>query len=84
MRGEIYEACLEVISQAAVGGVCDEREAWHMTPAELSRRAKAHAADAVRRMKDMDMLAWLIGQYAAVGINSPGRYPAQPDRRRCS
>ena len=80
MRGEIYEACLEVISQAAAGGVCDERDAWHMTPAELSRRVKAHAAGNVRRMKDMDMLAWLIGQYAAVGINSPGRYPAQPDR----
>lgn len=80
MRGGIYRACLEIVSRAAESGVCGEAEAWRMTPAELSRRMQAHERALTRRMKDMDMLAWLIGQYCAVAINAPGRYPAQPDR----
>lgn len=80
MRGEIYRACLEIVSRAAESGVCGEADAWRMTPAELSRRMRAHECALKRRMKDMDMLAWLIGQYCAVAINAPGRYPAQPDR----
>lgn len=82
MRGGIYRACSELIGRAAEGGVCCAKDAWHMTPAELSEAARAHRRAEVRRMKDMDMLAWLAGQYAVVGINSPGRYPAQPDRVR--
>lgn len=80
MRGGIYRACLEIVSRAAESGVCGEAEAWRMTPAELLRRMRAHEHALKRRMKDMDMLAWLIGQYCAVAINAPGRYPAQPDR----
>ena len=82
MRGEIYAACLEIIGQAAEMGICAENEAWHMSPEELGRCFRAWEDMNVRRMKDMDMLAWLIGQYTAVGINSPGRYPMQPDRVR--
>lgn len=80
MRGGIYRACLEIVSRAAESGVCSEAEAWRMTPAELSRRMHAHEHALKRRMKEMDMLAWLIGQYCAVAINAPGRYPTQPDR----
>lgn len=82
MRGGIYLACCGIIRSAVENGVCGEGEAWHMTAAELADMAKARRKAEVRRMKDMDMLAWLIGQYAAVGINSPGRYPMQPDRVR--
>lgn len=82
MRDGIYRVCLETVSRAVLSGVCCEREAWHMTPGELSRKAEAHRRAQAERMKEMDMLAWLIGQYAAVGINSPGRYPRQPDRVR--
>ena len=82
MRGGIYFACSGIIRSAVEGGVCGESEAWHMTAEELSAAAKARRKAEVGRMKDMDMLAWLIGQYAAVGINSPGRYPGQPDRVR--
>ena len=82
MRRGIYAACLEIIRQAVETGVCSEREAWHMTPEELGRGAQAWETARVRLMKDMDMLAWLTGQYTAVGINSPGRYPSQPDRVR--
>ena len=82
MSGGIYRACLEIVQAAVESGVCSEHEAWHMTPGELMRRVEAAVCRRTRRMKDMDALAWLIGQYAAVGINSPGRYPAQPDRVR--
>ena len=82
MRSGIFRACREIIFRAVGEGVCSEREAWHMTPGELLRQAEAVRRARVRQMKDMDMLAWLCGQYAAVGINSPGRYPSQPDRVR--
>lgn len=82
MRGEIYRACLEIVCRAAEDGVCTAAEAWHMTPEELSWNIRAHARARVSRMKDMDLTAWLIGQYAAVGIHSPGRYPGRPDRVR--
>lgn len=71
---------MEIIRQAVENGICTETEAWRMTPGELSRKVRAWDAERVRQMKDMDMLAWLVGQYTAVGINSPGRYPPQPDR----
>ena len=82
MRGEIFRACLEIITEAAEGGVCRAEEAWRMTPGELHLAVRARRRAEVRRMKDMDMLAWLVGQYAAVGMNAPGRYPRQPDRVR--
>ena len=82
MRGEIYRACLEIVSRASGDGVCTVDEAWHMAPGELFERIRVHERARVRQMKDMDLLAWLVGQYAAVGINSPGRYPGRPDRVR--
>ena len=30
-------------------------------------------------MERMDDLAWLVGRYAAIGINAPKKYPRRPD-----
>lgn len=80
MRYPVRRACLEIVSRATEDGVCAEAEAWHMTPGELSRRIAAHERARLMRMKDMDLAAWLAGQYVALALNAPGRYPAQPDR----
>jgi len=71
-----------IISQAVKAGACGAKEAWSMTPAELLLCVEALRERREERMREMDILAWLVGQYAAVGINAPGRYPARPDRIR--
>ena len=82
MSGALYAACRGIVEAAVESGVCGPDEAWKMTPVELMLRIRAHEKAQVRRLKEMDLLAWLIGQYCAVGINAPGRYPAEPDRVR--
>ena len=31
-------------------------------------------------MEKMEALAWLVGQYVAVALHAPERYPLRPDR----
>lgn len=78
----VRERLTGIISDAVRAGACGAKEAWGMTPAELLLCVEALREKRSARLREMDMLAWLVGQYAAVGINAPGRYPARPDRIR--
>ena len=49
-----------------------------MTPAEVKGRIKAHEIAQKRAVEDADMLAWLIGHYAAFGFHDPKHYPKKP------
>lgn len=78
----IRESIAQIIGEAVRAGACGAREAWDMTPAELFLAVQRVKRRNEERLREMDILAWLMGQYAAVGINAPGRYPARPDRVR--
>jgi len=67
------------VLKAAEAGAENPAGLFDMTPAEIELTLTALAARERRRMERMDEAAWLIGRYAAIGINAPGRYPRRPD-----
>lgn len=71
-----------MIDNAVRAGACGAWEAWHMTPAEMLLAAEALRKRREEELMGLDTLAWLTGQYAAVALNAPGRYPARPNRIR--
>lgn len=74
------EECAGMISLAVRSGACAPIEAWHMTPREIMDGIYAIERRRTEEMQNLDLLAWLIGQYAALGLGAPGRYPPRPDR----
>jgi len=68
----------KVLEAACGWGVTCEREILGMSLAEAGRFFKTLQKKRERFLKDADMLAWMIGQYAAVGVNRPHRYPKRP------
>lgn len=50
-----------------------------MTPLEVEWELSAFAARRRLEAERMDDLAWLVGRYAAIGVNAPRRYPRRPD-----
>lgn len=69
----------EIVKQAAQAGAENPAGLYDMTPVQIELTLTALAARERRRMERMDEAAWLIGRYAAIGINAPGRYPRRPD-----
>lgn len=56
--------------------------AWRLfdlTPMEVEWEISAFAARRRLELERMDELAWLVGRYAAIGVNAPRRYPKRPD-----
>lgn len=51
---------------------------WHMTPKEVAGRIKAHEENNQRRAEEMDVLAWMVGNYTAQGYYQPRKYPRKP------
>lgn len=82
MISPLRKACAGLIEKAVRMGACTEKEAWSMTPHELSLAVRCRRDSENDRLRMLDMLAWLVGQYCAVAVNAPSRYPAQPDRVR--
>lgn len=61
--------------------------AWRLfglTPLEAEWEISAFAARRRLEMERLDDLAWLVGRYAAIGVNAPKRYPRKPDGVRRS
>ena len=52
---------------------------FRMTPAEAEWELAAFSARKRLEMERLDDLAWLIGRYAAIGVNAPKKYPRRPD-----
>jgi len=46
-----------------------------MTPAEIKGRIKAREIAQKQAMLDADLMAWMIGHYAAFGFHDPKNYP---------
>lgn len=49
-----------------------------MTPREISGRITAFISRNNRTAKDMDFLAWMVGNYAAIAYHEPKKYPKKP------
>lgn len=50
----------------------------HLTPSEARGMFVREAALRRRMAADMDTLAWLTGNYCAIGVNNPKKYPSKP------
>ncbi|MGI6239178.1 MAG: hypothetical protein ACOYI5_06080 [Christensenellales bacterium] len=80
--GFVRDTCHEIERRARIAGVLEGGGFGRLTPAELSLRYEAAREGALERLKLLDTLAWLIGQYVAMAMNAPRKYPAQPNRVR--
>ena len=78
MQGEIRAMCAGIVEAAAGATGIAEAALWRMSPAELERALRRAEHEEAERMRRMDMLAWMIGQYAAMGACAPGKYPDRP------
>ena len=76
----LRETCAEICEKAARQGICGPGEFWSLTPEEIRLRFDAAQAAEARGLRHLDTLAWLAGQYVAVALNAPRRYPARPNR----
>ncbi len=69
----------EVAKRAAEAGYPGAGALFHLTPVEVEWELLAFAARKREAMERMDDLAWLVGRYAAIGVNAPRKYPRKPD-----
>lgn len=74
------ERFLELMESAAEAGVAEAKDFMRMTPREIALTIKANEAKRREALESIDLLAWLAGGYAAMGVNAPRRYPKRPDR----
>jgi len=65
MRGEIYRACLEIVSRASGDGVCTADEAWHI---------KRRIAELTPMLTQMNELAELTAHYYDKGYYRSEKY----------
>lgn len=66
------------MSRAAEAGFDHPVRLFFMTPAEIEWELNAFAARRRRETENLGALAWLTGQYVAVGVHAPKKYPKFP------
>lgn len=79
-EGACRTLCGEIAHQAVRQGLGLGREILKMNPRELEEALQRREAIEEWMMEKMDALAWLVGQYVAVALHAPERYPLRPDR----
>ena len=67
------------MERAAEAGFSDAGRLMSLTPVEIGWELAAFAARRRLEMERLDDLAWLVGRYAAIGVNAPKKYPGRPD-----
>ena len=78
----IRESAAELTRAAARAGMAHPSRIGRMTPNEIRAEFDALESARLRRLEEMDLLAWLIGRYVSIGVNAPKRYPRCPDAIR--
>jgi hypothetical protein len=68
----------KVIEDASGMGV-DAWAFWHMTPRQIKGIMAACTAKGQQAAENDDRLAWMVGQYVAMGIKNPEEYPNKPN-----
>ncbi len=68
-----------LVDTAAQAGYPAPMSLLDCTPREVRWALKAFAAKKRRELELTDTLAWLIGQYVAIGVNAPKKYPNRPN-----
>lgn len=69
----------KVVRRAAEAGYSGAGRLFYLTPVEVEWELEAFAARKRMEMERLDDLAWLVGRYAAIGVNAPKKYPRRPD-----
>lgn len=75
----IRRSAQELVLRAAEAGMAHPEELLQMTPREIEAEFRSLQARRQQRAEEMDLLAWLTGYYAAVGIQTPKRFPRRPN-----
>lgn len=78
----LRETCGKIREKAVLQGICGPTEFWWLSPDELRLRFDAAREAEARKLRLLDTLSWLMGQYVAVALNAPRRYPPRPNRVR--
>ncbi len=68
----------KIINEAFDAGYVAAWDLWHMTPTEVNGRLKAYTASQQQKMEQLDILAWMVGQYTAQAYHNPKNYPRKP------
>lgn len=66
------------MDKAAEAGFPCPAQLFLMTPKQVEWELTAFAARRRREIENIDALAWLTGQYAAIGVHAPKKYPKRP------
>ena len=78
-KDSLRHAFEQIARRAAEAGFPNAGALFSMTPIEIEWELTAFAARNRLEMERLDDLAWLIGRYAAIGVNAPKKYPRKPD-----
>lgn len=77
-RKPLRDTYKKIIQDAARAGIRDAHSFWHKTPDEIGLIITAHSANAERQ----DAFIWQLGQYVAIGVNAPKKYPKPPKQTK--
>lgn len=78
-RPGLRRSFLETVRKLTEVGFAGAWRLFDLTPMEVEWEIAAFAARRRMELERMDELAWLVGRYAAIGVNAPRRYPKRPD-----
>lgn len=68
-----------MIESAAQLGISRPWELTRCTPRELQWELRAQAARRQAELEQLDLLGWLAGRYAMIGVHAPRRFPRKPN-----
>ena len=80
--GGVRRAAQAMIHQATEAGLSQLDALGDMTPREIDRLFRAEAARRRAWMQRADLMAFLVGHYAALAVHAPRRYPRRPNAVR--
>lgn len=80
--GSLRRRFEEIVRRAAEAGYPNPVGLYRCTPSEAELLLTSFAADRRGRLERIDLTAWLIGRYAALGWHNPRRYPRRPEAIR--
>lgn len=78
-RPALRRSFLDTVRRLTEAGFEGAWRLFDLTPMEVEWEISAFAARRRMELERMDELAWLVGRYAAIGVNAPRRYPKRPD-----
>lgn len=51
---------------------------WSLTPKQWAKHIKVFEEKETQRLKEVDVMNYILGKYIAFAVNDPKRYPTKP------